>query len=86
MNLMLKDILHLSPEEISNSKIELNMDAGRGGQAFLDRWLTHPEEDKANGTCKACSYWGWQGGRRNFFPGQWVFSFARILAEEWLFI
>lgn len=83
---MLNDILHLSPEEISNSKIELNMDAGRGGQAFLDRWLTHPEEDKANGTCKACSYWGWQGGRKNFFPGQWVFSFVRISAEKWLFI
>lgn len=86
MNLTLNDILHLSPEEISNSKIELNMDTGSGGQAFLDRWLKHDEIDKANGTCEDCSCWGWQGGRRNFRQGEWVFSFARISADEWLFL
>lgn len=54
MDLFLNDILHLSQEEISNSKIESNMQAGSGGQPFLDRWLKHTEEEKANGTCKEC--------------------------------
>lgn len=86
MDLLLNDILHLSQEEINNSKIEFNMQAGRGGQPFLDRWLKHSEEDKTNGTCKNCSYWGWYGKQRNFHPGQWVFSFARMPEDEWLLI
>lgn len=52
MDLLLSDILHLSKEEINNSKIEFNMQAGSGGQPFLDRWLKHSEGDKANSTCK----------------------------------
>lgn len=56
MDLFLNDILHLSQEEINNSKIEFNMQAGSGGQPFLDRWLKHTEEEKATGTCKDCSY------------------------------
>ena len=86
MNLMLNDILHLSKEEIDNSRIELNMNTGRGGEAFLDRWLRYSETDRAEGNCKDCSCWGRQGRRRNFFPGHWVFSFSRISADEWLFI
>lgn len=86
MDLLLNDILHLSQEEINNSKIEFNMQAGRGGQPFLDRWLKHSEEDKTNGTCKDCSYWGWYGKQRNFYPGQWVFSFAKMPEDEWLLI
>lgn len=34
MDLMLNDILNLTPDEISNSKIELNMTAGRGAESF----------------------------------------------------
>lgn len=49
------------------------MKAGSGGQPFLDIWLKHSEEEKANGTCKDCSYWGWYGKQRNFHSGQWVF-------------
>ncbi len=45
MDLLLNDILHLSQEEINKSKIEFNMQAGSGGQPFLDRWLKHTEED-----------------------------------------
>lgn len=86
MSLMLNDILHLSPEEISNSKIELNMDIGRGGQSSLDIWLKHSDEKKENGTCEDCSYWGWYGKQRNYKLGEWAFSFARISADEWLFI
>ena len=33
-----------------------------------------------------CSYWGWYGKQRNFYPGQWVFIFARMQEDEWLLI
>ena len=86
MDLLLNDVLHLTQEEIGNSKIELNMKAGRGGQSYLDRWLKHSEEEKSTGNCKDCSYWGWYGKKRNFYPEQWVFSFVRMLEDEWLLI
>lgn len=86
MELLLNNILNLTEEEIDNSKIEFNMQAGSGGQPFLDRWLKHTDEEKGTGTCKDCSYWGWYGKQRNFYPGQWVFSFARMQEDEWLLI
>lgn len=86
MNLMLNDILNLSAELISNSKIEFNMQAGSGGQPFLDRWLKCSDEEKSSGTCENCSYWGWYGKQRNFYPGQYVFSFARMQEDKWLLI
>lgn len=86
MDLLLNNILNLSEEEINNSKIEFNMQAGSGGQSFLDRWLKKTESEKSSGTCKECSYWGWFGNRRNFYPGQTVFSFSRMTSDEWLFI
>ena len=87
MDLNLNQLLNLTSAEIENSKIEFNMNAGSGGQPFLDRWLKHSEIEKASGTCGDCSFWGWYGKKqRNFYPGQWVFSFARIADEEWLFI
>ena len=86
MELYLNSILNLTDEEIENSKIEFNMQAGSGGQSFLDRWLKHSEQEKMSGTCADCSYWGWYGSKRNFYPGQWVFSFARMSDDEWLLI
>lgn len=86
MELRLKNVLNLSDEEIKNSKIEFNMQAGSGGQPYIDRWLKHGEDEKAAGTCKDCSYWGWYGKQRNFYPGQWVFSFARMADDDWLLI
>ena len=86
MNLLLNNILNLSDDEIKNSKIEFNMNAGSKGQPFLDRWLKCSDEEKAMGTSKNCSFWGWYGKQRNFYPGQWVFSFARINDDEWLMI
>lgn len=86
MELSLNTILNLTSEEIKNSKIEFNMQAGTGGQAFLDRWLKHTEDEKSSGTCKNCSYWGWYGNSHNFHPEQTVFSFARLSLDEWLFI
>ena len=86
MNLLLNNVLNLTKEEIEKSKIEFNMRSGSGGQLFLDRWLKHSEDEKMSGTCIACSYWGWYGDKRNFYPGQWIFSFVRITDEEWLLI
>ena len=86
MELLLNDILNLSNDEIDKSRIEFNMQAGSGGQPFLDRWLKHSEDEKKHGTCDDCSYWGWYGKQRNFSPRQWVFSFARITDDEWLLI
>lgn len=82
----LNSILNLSNDKIRNSKIELNMTAGRGGITALERWLKCGEKDRIEGTGK-CSYWGWYGEKqRNFYPGQWVFSFIRMGNNEWLFI
>jgi len=87
MDINLNDILNLSEEEILRSKIEFNMQAGSGGEPFIDRWLKYSENEKASGACKDCSYWGWYGtNQRNFYPGQWVFSFVRLINDEWLFI
>lgn len=87
MQLLLNDILHLSEQEINNSKIELNMRAGSNGESFLDVWLEYSEEEKSLGKCTECSYWGWYGSRKNFYPGQVVFSFIRMqYDDEWLLI
>lgn len=86
MGLQLNQILNMSQEEIDNSKIEFNMQAGSGGQQFLDLWLKHSDEEKSSGTCADCSYWGWYGKQRNFYPKQRVFSFARMTDDEWLLI
>jgi len=82
----LNNILGLSNDEIKNSKIELNMKVGSGGIPFLESWLKSDENDRIEGTSN-CSYWGWYGEKqRNFYPGQWVFSFIRMGYDEWLFI
>lgn len=86
MNLMLNDLLKLSNEEIKNSKIEFNMNAGKGGEPFIDRWLKHSLDDKINGLCKDCSYSGWYAKKKNFSPDNIVFSFVRISNDEWLLI
>ena len=86
MDLLLNDVLHLTQEEIENSKIEFNMQAGNGGKPFIDIWLKHSEQEKVSGTCKECSFWGWYGKQRNFYPGQLVLSFARLRDDEWLFM
>lgn len=82
----LNDILHLSDEEINNSKIELNMVEGKNGEAYIDKWLSLDIKDKVSGITE-CSYWPWYGNSRNFQVGQKVFSFIRKNYDnEWLFI
>lgn len=87
MDFKLNDLLHLSPEEIDNCKIELNMTDGKGGESYLNLWLEHDEKNKESGTCVNCSYWGWYSkNRRNFQPGNMVFSFVQMPNNEWLLI
>lgn len=85
MNIHLNEILNLSQKEINNSKIELNMNHGTGGMPVLDKWLSCEEKDKENGTTDCC-YWGWRGSKRAYQVGQFVFSFARMTNDEWLFL
>ena len=86
IDLLLNNVLNLTKKEIENSKIEFNMQAGSEGQPYIDRWLKRSEVEKVSGICKDCSYWGWYGKQRNFYPGQWVFSFARTAEDEWMLI
>ena len=86
MELLLNNILNLTEQQINNSKIEFNMNIGKGGMPFIDRWLKCSETERISGICKCCSFWGWYGEQRNFYPGQWAFSFLRIGEDEWLLI
>ncbi len=86
MNLLLNKVLNLTNEKIQNSKIEFNMQAGSGGQPFLDRWLKHSEVEKMSGSCSDWSYWGGHGKQHNLYPGQWIFSFVRMNDDEWLLV
>ena len=88
MNIPLNSILNLTDERIENSKIELNMNDGKTKEPFIDRWLDRPEDERAAGLAKRCSYWTWyRPDRRNFREGNWVFSFMRLYRQdEWLFV
>ena len=86
MAILLNQILNLSEDEIQNSKIEFNMTEGSGGDSYIDIWLEHSDKDKSAGKCFECSYWGWYGNKRNFYPGNIVFSFIRLETNEWLLI
>ena len=81
----LNDILHLSDEEVGNSKIELNMLEGKNGQPHIDKWLSLTDKEKLSGVTD-CSYWPRYGAKSNFHVGQKVFSFVRKNNDEWLFI
>lgn len=81
----LNDILHLSEEEKKNSKIELNISHGKGGDLHIDRWIMLSDEEKISGITEA-SYWPRFGSQSNFHVGQKVFSFVRKSYDEWLFV
>lgn len=85
MELLLNKIFNLSDEEIENSRLELNMSVGSGGEAFADKWLSLSEDSRLSGRTD-CSYWGWYGKQRNFYPGDYVFSFIKLEYDEWLFV
>ena len=46
MELLLNNILNLTEQQISNSKIEFNMNIGKGGMPFIDRWLKCSETER----------------------------------------
>lgn len=86
MVIYLNDIFHLTPNELENSKFEVNMVDGGTQKEQLPRWLELPDEDKIAGR-NPISYWTWYGKQRNFSEGQWVFSFIRLnRIDEWLLI
>ena len=85
MKLRLNDILNLSESEVKNSKIELNISAGKKGEQFIDIWLRLDDKEKTSGNNKI-SYWPWYGKFHNFNEEQLVFSFIRKSDDEWLFI
>ena len=80
MPIMFNDLMHLSPEEIANSKVEFNIRAGKKGEYFIERWLRHNNDEIIDGTCFDCSYWKWEK------PGQIVFSFLRVADDKWIFV
>ena len=84
-NIMLNDLLNLTNDQLDNCKIELNMTAGKNGEILLERWLNHNSDEKISGLTN-CSYWGWFQDKRNFTPGQIVFSFCKMSGDEWLLI
>ena len=88
MKILLNNLLNLTEEQIENSKIELNMTAGKasdGAESFIERWMKTSVENKESGKTE-CSFWGWYGTQRNFYPGQWVFSFVRMGSDEWMMV
>lgn len=85
MELLLNNILNLTEEEIDNSKIEFNMQAGSGGQLFLDRWLKHTDEEKELEHVRT-ALTGDGMETEKFLSWTMGFSFARMQEDEWLLI
>ena len=68
IDLHLNDILHLTNEEISNSKIALNM--SYGGKPHRERWFENHDV--------SYSYYSYQGNKRNYRVGQLAFGFVQL--------
>lgn len=87
-DLLLNDILRLSDDDIKNSKIELNATEGKGGDSYIDKWISISEDKKYSGIT-GCSYFiRYSSKQKNFNIGNIVFSFLKIYkkSNEWLFI
>ena len=84
-DIYLNEVFGLSDKEISESKIEFNIKAGKDGETFIDRWLDTPQRDRMTGRTQ-CSFWGWYGNKRNYRVGDTAFSFIRLSNDEWLFV
>lgn len=85
MVLQLNQILNLSQEKIDNSKIEFNMEAGSGGQPFLDRWLKHSETENNPGLVLIVSIGDGMASREIFIRDDtdyWIF----FMEESCLYI
>lgn len=58
MDLLLNDVLHLTREEIENSKTNLICKLEVAANLSLIDGLSTRKRKKIIGTCKGCSYWG----------------------------
>lgn len=86
--IMLNDILNFTDEEINNSKITLNMTAGRNAPKFLDEYYLKYYNTKESQ--KYC-YWSHYGNQiqnqRNFTnEGQINIGFFQMSEDKWLLI
>lgn len=82
----LNSILHLTDEQIENSKIGLNMQWD--GKLFFERWYESDENDR-DAEFTYTSHYGSKSKVRNFTKiGQWCFGFVRLKenADTWLLI
>ena len=73
MELLLNNVLNLTEEEINNSKIEFNMQAGSGGQSFLGRWLSIRTKRKKLGHVRTALTGDGMGNREIFLS--WTMGF-----------
>lgn len=81
--LMLNDILHLSADQIDNSKIGLNMKWN--GRSHFSNWYESDEYNRDTDFNYASHY----GNNRNYTKiGQWSFGFVRLQDDpnKWLLI
>ena len=67
-NLYLNDLLHLTDEEINNSKLALNM--SYAGKPHRERWFDSHDV--------SYSYYSCQGNKRNYKVGQLAFGFVQL--------
>jgi hypothetical protein len=84
--IMLNDILHLTEEQIENSKIGLNM--GWAGKTHFEDWY-ESDENNRNVDFTYHSHQGVNGKNRNFtHVGQWCFGFVRLNEDmdKWLLV
>lgn len=85
-NIYLNDILHLTEEQIANSKIGLNMKWEE--KSHFERWYESDEKDR-DVDFTYSSHYGSESKVRNFTKiGQWCFGFVRLNedADRWLLV
>jgi hypothetical protein len=75
MDILLNDVLIRSAEEIDNSKIEFNMQAGSGGQSFIDRWHKHYGRRKSNRNLSRLLLLGLVWQAEKLYPGKLCSAF-----------
>ena len=76
MDIRLNDILHLTKEQIDNSKISLNISSGKGARLCLDSWLKWRDSDLKRATQDG--FWAWYGIQRNFRVNTLCFAFYKL--------
>ena len=84
--IMLNDILHLTDEQIANSKIGLNMQWA--GKSHFEKWY-ESDENNRDTSFSYSSHFGADSNVRNFTKiGQWCFGFVRLKENpnKWILV